>query len=196
MALRDWLRDTSRAGRPLAEVACPDHRSAQNDEAFVVATATSATSATTPGVEHESVANVASVAVAAPENARRRASASERAELEELIGVILANDSASDRAEALAIAIVDPDAALVSFRALVAGLHPPQPKVSDDRRACTACANLVWNGECLAARRNSNLGVPGRSYFPVKDLPQRCIGFAPKGDDIDQRSAEERWPHL
>jgi len=42
------------------------------------------------------------------------------AELRRLIWLILANDSAADRAEALAVALGDPEAAQTSFRALIA----------------------------------------------------------------------------
>lgn len=64
---------------------------------------------------------------------------------------------------------------------------------ADDRRFCTGCQNLL-DGVCRIA-------VPGglvsarRGYRPVA-LPIRCTGFAPMGDDADQRSDAERWPGL
>ena len=48
--------------------------------------------------------------------ARRNATASETAELRRLIAEVLADDT--ERADTLAFAVVDPDAALRSFRAL------------------------------------------------------------------------------
>ena len=53
------------------------------------------------------------------------ASPGQRQELRELIAIILARDSESERTEALAVACADPDAALTSFRALVADFQDP-----------------------------------------------------------------------
>jgi hypothetical protein len=64
----------------------------------------------------------------------------------------------------------------------------------DDRRACTQCANLTGRGLCLAARRGEI--VASRSYEPIRDLPRRCEGYMPGGDDTDRRPGQERWPGL
>lgn len=53
------------------------------------------------------------------------ASPGQRQELRELIAVILAGDTESERAETLAVACADSDAALTSFRALVADSRDP-----------------------------------------------------------------------
>ncbi|MHB8493710.1 MAG: hypothetical protein ACYDDG_03950 [Casimicrobiaceae bacterium] len=48
----------------------------------------------------------------------RAATAAEADELRALIGVILADDTEADRAETFAVALADPDAALVCWRSL------------------------------------------------------------------------------
>jgi len=53
------------------------------------------------------------------------ASPGQRQELRELIAIILARDTEAERAETLAVACADPEAALTSFRALVADLQDP-----------------------------------------------------------------------
>lgn len=53
-----------------------------------------------------------------PEPSRRPATAEQANELRELVALIVANGSEQDRAEALAVALADPDAALLSFRTL------------------------------------------------------------------------------
>ena len=53
------------------------------------------------------------------------ASPGQRQELRELIAIILARDTKAERTETLAVACADPDAALTSFRALVADLQDP-----------------------------------------------------------------------
>jgi len=92
------------------------------------ATATSATPATVTASSQTSVATVATVAVANTENFPEipaTASPGQRQELRELIAIILARDTEAERAETLAVACADPEAALTSFRALVADLQDP-----------------------------------------------------------------------
>jgi hypothetical protein len=64
----------------------------------------------------------------------------------------------------------------------------------DDRRHCGDCANLSHGGRCLAAWRGEILA--GGHYKPIDDLPRRCVGYAPKVNDPDQRTGAERWPNL
>lgn len=64
----------------------------------------------------------------------------------------------------------------------------------DDRRCCDRCANLTERGLCLAAWRGEI--VASRSFQPVRDLPRRCEGYSPNGDDPDRRHGRERWPLL
>jgi hypothetical protein len=54
---------------------------------------------------------------------RRAATPSEAAELRELVDHVLAGAGEADRAEALTVALADPEAALVSFRALATNVN-------------------------------------------------------------------------
>ena len=133
--------------------------------------------------------------------ANEAATSEQAAELRELIAPILANDSDADRAEALAVALADPDAALMSFRAMAAGLRnetrAPAREPDDDRRPCTDCANLTARDKrCLAAWRGERPGNAPRDYRPTIDLPRRCECYAPKPAEPDQRNGAERWSNL
>ena len=64
----------------------------------------------------------------------------------------------------------------------------------DDRRRCDQCTNLTGRGLCLAAWRGEI--AASRNFEPVRDLPQRCIGYLPKANESDQRTGRERWPGL
>jgi hypothetical protein len=68
------------------------------------------------------------------------------------------------------------------------------PGIVDDRRHCTECANLSHGGRCLSAWRGEILA--GSHYKPIDDLPRRCTSYAPKANDPDQRTGAERWPGL
>ena len=58
----------------------------------------------------------------------RAATPAEARELRELVALILDGADAAEQAQALAVALADPEAALTSFRALVAALRPkPAP---------------------------------------------------------------------
>lgn len=197
MALRDWLHNPRGALTPAGDTGAGEtFRGAENDEILPVATATVATPATEFANDGESVATVADVAVASREVAKRQASSSEIAELERLIAAVLADGTPADRTQALAVALADLDAALTTFRTLVAEFRMATPETRDDRRPCTACTNLARTGQCLAAARGMQVGGSQRRYFPIVDLPQHCVGFAPKENDPDQRSGAERWPSL
>lgn len=64
----------------------------------------------------------------------------------------------------------------------------------DERRRCDQCANLTGRGLCLAAWRGEI--VASRNFEPVRDLPQRCVGYLPKPGEPDQRTGRQRWPGL
>lgn len=66
----------------------------------------------------------------------------------------------------------------------------------DDRICCTDCSWLSMSGVCRAAGPKHKPVVANRGYQPVRDLPRRCEGFAPYGDNPDQRRGFERWPGL
>ncbi len=64
-----------------------------------------------------------------------------------------------------------------------------------DLRPCLLCRNLTQIGLCLSARRGELRGA--RDYAPTfPGQPRRCIGYAPKADDVDRRPGYERWPEL
>lgn len=86
----------------------------------------------------------------------------------------------------------NPEALSYFFRRAV---EVPQPTLDeDDRRCCSQCANLSEHGVCLAAKCGEFFA--GRNYRPVRDLPRRCEGYAPRPDDPDRRHGRERWPGL
>lgn len=112
-----------------------------------------------------------------------------------MVDAILTNDTEAERAEALAAALADPDAALTCYRELAdKGLATA---IADDRRRCLDCANLTpLDQRCGAAARGEKIATAGRRYYPVLDLLRRCEGFTPNASDPDQRSGLERWPYL
>lgn len=71
-------------------------------------------------------------------------------------------------------------------------LPRPSP-ISDDRRTCDQCANLIAR-RCQAARRGEI--VASRNFEPIPDLLRRCEGYTPGATDPDQRHGRERWPGL
>ncbi len=67
----------------------------------------------------------------------------------------------------------------------------PKPSAfPDDRRTCDQCVNLKAL-RCQAAKRGEINA--SRSYEPIRDLPQRCEGYAPNAEDPDRRSGREHW---
>ena len=72
----------------------------------------------------------------------------------------------------------------------------PANPLDDDRIRCTDCSWLAMSGVCRAAGPKHKPVVANRGYQPVRDLPRRCEGFAPYGDNPDQRRGFERWPGL
>lgn len=173
MALRDWLS----------------------------ATATLATPATAGSTSGPSVATVATVAVAVPAN-DSDATPEQARELRELVAIVAADWPANEQAEALAVALADPEAALTCFRALAPERQPrdePEPLGDPLMRTCRQCANLSPGGRCLAAWRGESFG-PGiaisRNYAPPPDQPLRCAPYRPGANDPDRRTGAERWPWL
>jgi hypothetical protein len=67
----------------------------------------------------------------------------------------------------------------------------PKPSVfADDRRTCDQCTNLKGL-RCQAAKRGEINA--SRNFEPIRDLPQRCEGYTPYGEDPDRRPGRERW---
>jgi hypothetical protein len=116
----------------------------------------------------------------------------ERLELVALLAVILPGD-AEGQAEALTIALTDADAALLSFRALVADLPPAPPDPLPALPTCEACRNLTTLRDRDGYRRC--LAAP-RRYNPAPDIGRRCENYQPAPGDPDQRTGRERWPNL
>lgn len=184
MALRDWL-----APATLATVA-----TLRTDS-----TPTVATVATVASLE---IAEQGSQSVATPEQG---------AELRALFAIVAAEWPDVEQAEALALALSDPEAALTSFRELASekqarvrfrqsGPYTSAPlserDPTDDRRLCTDCANHTPQGRCLSAWRREGPGAAAREYHPIADLLRQCECYAPRAHDPDQRTAAERWPTI
>lgn len=68
--------------------------------------------------------------------------------------------------------------------------------LEDDRRRCTQCQNLRQGVCCIAKPEVGALVVANHGYRPVRDIPRRCEGYAPKVDDPDGRPGGERWQGL
>ena len=66
----------------------------------------------------------------------------------------------------------------------------------DDRIRCTDCRQLASSGVCRAAGPQRKPVVANRGYQPIKDMPRRCEGFTPYGDNPNQLRGFERWPGL
>lgn len=86
----------------------------------------------------------------------------------------------------------DTDARDHFTRCVEAELSKPEP-FADDRRCCAQCANLI--ARCCHAAMRGEI-VASMDYEPMSDIPRRCIGYAPKVNDPDQRHGRERWPGL
>lgn len=162
----------------------------------------------------EREANHASVATPAPGYLNREITATAAvvnreitgaAELRDLVAIVAADWSDDERADALAAALADPEAALTCHRALVAeretGTHAPATAREELAiTSCRSCANLSPGGRCLAAWRGESLGAgigTSRTYtLAMPDRPQRCGAYAPGPSDPDRRGGRERWPYL
>jgi hypothetical protein len=56
----------------------------------------------------------------------------------------------------------------------------------DDRKACRDCAKCdVKRRWCAVFEHN-----------PIIELKRRCVHFAPRAGDPDQRTGRERWPDI
>lgn len=192
MALRDWLQGVATLATPAT-----DRGDSGRSVATVATVARPANDpAPAPGLNNREV-----TATAAPAN-RELTSADG---LRELVAIVAADWPADERADALAAALADPEAALTCYRALVAeretGTHAAAPAREElAMPSCRSCANLSPAGRCLAAWRGESLGAgigTSRTYTPaMPDRPQRCGAYAPGPSDPDRRSGRERWPWL
>lgn len=129
-----------------------------------------------------------------PARPRRMATEDEEAELRVLVQAIGRREgwNVAEVEQASALALADPDGALICYRDLANELDFIIT-LDDDRHTCKQCANLEGR-RCLAAWRGEI--VANRDYEPVRDIPRRCEGYAPGEDDPDTRPGLERWPEL
>ena len=131
-----------------------------------------------------------------------RATHDQVADLRALFAIVAADWPPDEQAEAVAVALADPESALTCLRALAANLPSAGAAGRDDdpqMHSCRQCLNLPPSGVCLAARRGERFGVGivvGRNYVPPPDLPQRCGAFTPLPGNHDQRPGADRWPWL
>lgn len=140
----------------------------------------------------------------AANDAAEGATREQATELRELVGIVAADWPDDERAEAIAAALADPDAALVCFRALAAergrATADRQEPAPADMRPCADCANFTPSGRCLAAWRGEPFGAgiaTSRTWTPAEpERPQRCGAYSPGPNDPDKRTGRERWPYL
>lgn len=76
------------------------------------------------------------------------------------------------------------------FNSRAAAELPKPSSFPDDRRTSDQCANLIAL-RCQAAKRGEINA--SRNYEPIRDLPQRCEGYAPGADVLSRRAVRERW---
>lgn len=143
---------------------------------WVAATATVATVATLEPPNLPTVAIVATVAVATAANGPGfPATEAEAVELRGLVRRVLA-DRPDEWNEVEAVALADPEAALVSFRALVADLALPPPDPLPSLPTCEDCRRLTALRDRGGYRRCT---AAARRYNPVPDIGRRCEDFRP-----------------
>lgn len=123
-----------------------------------------------------------------PERTRINTTPEQEAELRALVASVgvAYGFTHAEQQEALDLALWDVDAALVSYRAMLAEQNIMLD--GDDRRRCMDCANLTQSGKCKAWESVGAI----RGYAPVQDQPKRCEGYAPGPDDPDKRTGRER----
>ena len=146
-----------------------------------------------PAVDHAAALACYPDAVAAepiPERPQRVATEAEAKEITVLIGIVLANDTDVDRNEALAVALADPEGALLCYRTIAEERGLALPDGDDDRRRCTQCLNL--RGRVCSVAIPGGLVSANRGYQPMRDVVQRCAGYLPDATDNDQRTGNER----
>lgn len=151
----------------------------------------------TPAVSHATALACYPDAVAAEPQAERTQRTPTEPEAKEntaLALAVFAGDSDVDRNEALAVALADPDGALLCYRTIAEERGLALPATDDDRRRCTQCLNL--RGRVCSVAIPGGLVSAIRGYQPMRDVLQRCAGYLPDATDNDQQTGNERWPVL
>lgn len=147
-----------------------------------------------PGTHTEATAYYPDAVAAEPipDRPLRTPTEPEAKEVTALVLAVFASDSDVDRNEALAVALADPDGALLCYRTIAEERGLALPDADDDRRRCTQCLNL--RGRVCSVAIPGGLVSASRGYQPMRDVLQRCAGYLPEATDNDQRMGHERWP--
>ena len=164
----------------------------QRDGLSKVATATPATVATQDAKIEQSVADVATVAVA---NARELQLFTLTSKDEMLIRSWLAYIEETDPSiidHVLSQCRTDLDKR--NYFIWMTGTVPQPVNFSDDRRFCTQCANLKKNGRCRAAQRGEI--IVSRHHEPTQTILCGCEGYMPGTDNSDRLPDREHWSGL
>ncbi|WP_449192205.1 hypothetical protein [Thauera sp.] len=135
------------------------------------ATATPATFATQREEGGRTVASVATVAVASPEEHKPAPLTAEEEQAIRAWLIHIDEDDPAIIAEVLGKCRDNPEARAY-FLGRSEEVPPPDP---DDRRTCHACRHLR-GGQC-ASRRHGIEGEASHRFHPHPDLPRRCAGF-------------------
>lgn len=157
-----------------------------------IATATPATFATQAAEIGRTVASVASVAVAeSPQGKVEPMTAEEDTAIRAWLALIEETDPATIT---VVIEQCQRKAETRTYFTERAAAELPKPDLfRDDRRTCDQCRNLIAQ-QCQAAKRGEI--VASWNFQPIRDLPQRCEGYAPGAGDSDKRHGRVRWPGL
>lgn len=137
------------------------------------------------------LSSVSVPAITQPQISNRLLSAKEETAIRAWLALIEETDPATI-AEVISQCQQDADVRDYFTGRAAADLPRPDPN-PDDRRTCGQCTNLIAR-RCQAAKRGEI--VASRNFEPIRDLPQRCEGYAPGAADPDQRHGRERWPGL
>jgi hypothetical protein len=152
-----------------------------------------------PAVSHaNALACYPDTVAAEPQTDRpqRTPTETEAKEITALVLAVFGSDSDVDRNEALAVALANPDGALLCYRTIAEERGITLPAADDDRRCCTQCLNLRGRACIIAKPERGALVVANRGYWPSPDTLQRCAGYLPNTTDDDQRTGRESWPGL
>lgn len=179
------------------ETANPDSRKSCSQWLFHFADRDDLPVTFAPAVDHTAALAYYPDAVAAepiPDRPQRQPTKTEADEITGLVQAIYANDTEDDRAEALAVALTDPDGALLCYRTIAKDRGISPAAIPDDRRTCRQCHRLQGRGCSIA--KAGGLVSANRGYMPNPEILMRCAGYLPNDNDADKRPGGERWPGI
>lgn len=125
-----------------------------------------------------------------PDRPQRQPTKSEADEITALVQAIYANDTESDRAEALAVALADPDGALLCYRTIAKdqGIAVAAP-VASTVKACRDCQHFARPGKSDGyCGGRDDLPLAYGANHPLRRLP--ADGGASCSQWLDERAAE------